>query len=121
MSRFRVPTLVVALLLAPAAFSQSPVGDADRGKSYFDRRCIKCHVKEGMGPPYVGVVGRTAGTVPGFDYSDALKKSGIVWNEETLEKWLENPDKLVPGNLMGLKIRDPQLRADLVAYLKTRI
>ena len=74
-----------------------------------------------MGPPYVGIVGRKAGTVPGFDYSDALKASGLSWTEENLDKWLENPDGLVPGNLMGLKIRNPQLRADLVAYLKTRV
>ncbi|MBK8321233.1 MAG: c-type cytochrome [Betaproteobacteria bacterium] len=122
MPRLRLLSLAFAALLAPVALAQSPVaGDPARGKDYFERRCIKCHVKEGMGPPYVGIVGRKAGTVPGFDYSDALKASGLSWTEENLDKWLENPDVLVPGNLMGLKIRNPQLRADLVAYLKTRV
>jgi cytochrome c len=73
-----------------------------------------------MGPPYTGLMGRRAGTVKGFEYSDALQKAGIDWSPEALEKWLANPDAFVPGNLMGLRVRNPQDRADLIAYLKTR-
>lgn len=116
----KLPLAAAILACALPALAQSPAGDAQRGQDYFEKRCVKCHVKEGMGPPYVGVLGRTAGTVKGFEYSEALRASGIVWTEETLDKWLTDPDKLVPGNLMGLKIRNPQLRADLVAYLKVR-
>lgn len=114
------PPAAAAPKAVPASAPNRLAGDVGRGKDYFNNRCIKCHVKDGMGAPYVGIVGRKAGTVPGFDYSAALKGSGITWTEEMLERWLENPDVLVPGNLMGLKIRNPQLRADLVAYLKTR-
>ena len=67
-----------------------------------------------------GIVGRRAGTVPDFSYSDAMKKSGIVWDAKILDAYLESPQKVVPGNRMpyaGLK--DTTDRADLVAYLAT--
>lgn len=111
----------LALLAALAASAQDrPQGDVSRGRSIFDKRCTTCHVNTDMGPKYRGLIGRKAGTVPTFDYSQALQKSGIVWSEELIDKWLTNPDKLVPGNLMGFRVRDPQERADVIAYLKTR-
>jgi cytochrome c len=64
------------------------------------------------------VFGRRAGSVPDFHYSDALKKSGIVWTEQTLDKWLQSPVKMVPGTAMGFQLRDAQERADVIAYLK---
>ena len=111
----------MALSLVTAAVAQAPlVGDAARGKSLFDDRCTKCHKDSTMGPPYTGLFGKRAGTVKGFEYSEALQKAGIDWGPETLEKWLANPDAFVPGNLMGLRVRNPRDRADLIAYLKTR-
>jgi cytochrome c len=117
--------LPLAMLLAVAAgmavAQDKPAGDAARGRSVFDKRCITCHVNSEMGPKYRGLIGRKAGTVAGFDYSKALQESGIVWSEELIDRWLTNPDKLVPGNLMGFRVRDAQERADIVAYLKTRV
>jgi cytochrome c len=71
-----------------------------------------------IGPKHRGVFGRKAGAVPDFHYSDALKKSGIVWNEKTLDKWLQSPVKMVPGTAMGFQLRNAQERADVIAYLK---
>lgn len=111
----------LAVLAALAATAQGrPEGDVSRGRAIFDKRCTTCHVNTDMGPKYRGLIGRKAGTVPTFDYSQALQGAGIVWNEELIDKWLTNPDKLVPGNLMGFRVRDPQERADVIAYLKTR-
>lgn len=111
----------LAATLAASAFAQAPlVGDASRGEGLFSKRCTICHVNSEMGPKYRGLIGRKAGTVPGFDYSRALQEKGVVWSEETLERWLTNPDAFVPGNLMGFRVRDAQERADIIAYLKTR-
>ena len=112
---------VLGFAFSAAAFAQAPLaGDAERGSKLFSQRCTTCHVNSEMGPKYRGLIGRKAGTVPGFDYSRALQEKGVVWSEETLERWLSNPDAFVPGNLMGFRIRDPQDRADIIAYLKTR-
>jgi cytochrome c len=84
-------------------------------------RCAACHATDHanrVGPGLEGIIGRKAGTVPGFHYSDAMKKSDIVWDAKTLDGYLESPQKVVPGNRMpyaGLK--NPTDRTDLVAYL----
>jgi len=66
-----------------------------------------------------GLFGRRAGTVPGFAYSDAMKNSGIIWNEKTLDQFLEDPRKMVPGTKMTYAgVKSAQERADLIAYLK---
>jgi cytochrome c len=71
------------------------------------------------GPRLRGVLGRKAGTVAGFPYSDALRKSGITWTEELLTKWLENPEALVGDNDMAFHVSNAEERAALVAYLKS--
>lgn len=125
-ARIRIALPLAALValvtsLATVAVAQAPLaGDVSRGKSLFDKRCTTCHVNSDMGPKYRGLIGRKAGTVAGFDYSKALQGAGIVWSEELIDSWLTNPDKLVPGNLMGFRVREPQERADIIAYLKTR-
>ncbi|ADV84619.1 heme-binding domain-containing protein [Terriglobus saanensis] len=95
-------------------------GDAARGKSVFDKRCTGCHAMEGdrEGPRLAGVFGRKAGSVAGFDYSAGLKNSGITWDETTLEKWLSDPDTLVPDNKMDFHVPAAQERSDLIAYFK---
>ena len=73
-----------------------------------------------VGPGLEGIIGRKAGTAPGFSYSSAMKQSGIVWDAKTLDTYLESPQKAVPGNRMtytGLK--NPTDRTDLVNYLAT--
>jgi cytochrome c len=70
------------------------------------------------GPRLGGVYGRTAGTIESFQYSDALKKSGIKWTEENLEKWLTDTEKLVPNNDMAFHVEKPDERTEIIAYLK---
>ena len=118
--RLAVSIALLALLAAPVMAGDMPPGDVSRGESLFGKRCTICHVNSDMGPKYRGLIGRRAGTVAGFDYSQALQSKGIVWSEELIDQWLTNPDKLVPGNLMGFRVRDAQERADIIAYLKTR-
>jgi cytochrome c len=98
-------------------------GDATKGAAVF-RQCQTCHVKEvgvnKVGPSLAGIVGRPAGTIPGFRYSDANKNSGITWTEQELYVYLEDPKKKVPGTIMAfVGIKDSQKRADLIAYLKS--
>lgn len=74
---------------------------------------------ERTGPRHCGLYGRRAGSVPGFDYSPAMRRSGIVWNDKTLDRFIGNPGKTVPGTSMGYAgVKDKKERADLIAYLK---
>ena len=97
-------------------------GDASNGRRVFTQ-CMACHaVQEGRnmaGPSMFGIVGRPAGTVEGFRYSDANANSGIVWTEPTMFAYLEAPQQFIPGTIMAFPgLRDPQDRADVIAYLK---
>ncbi len=95
-------------------------GDPKAGKAIYDR-CLACHALtyDRTGPRHCGLFGRRAGSVKGFVYSQAMKRSGIVWNEKTLNRFLANPLKVVPGTAMGYAgIPDNQERANLIAYLK---
>jgi cytochrome c len=95
-------------------------GDAARGKAVFEKRCTGCHAMEAdrEGPRLAGVFGRKAGGVPGFTYSAGLKSSGLTWTEATLEKWLSDPDMVVPDNNMSFSVPKAEERRDLIAYLK---
>ncbi|HSM95086.1 MAG TPA: cytochrome c family protein [Rhizomicrobium sp.] len=97
-----------------------PPGNASRGAEIYEAKCGACHSLDAnrIGPRHRGVFGRKAGGVPGFAYTPALKNSGIVWNAQTLDKWLQGPVKMVPGTAMGFQLRDAQERADVIAYLK---
>ena len=97
------------------------VGDATRGGAVFEKRCMGCHALEAdrEGPRLAGVYGRKAGGVAGFGYSAALKNSGLTWDEATLERWLSDPDMVVPQNNMGFSVAKAEERRDLIAYLKT--
>jgi cytochrome c len=94
-------------------------GDAARGKAVFEKRCTGCHAMDvdREGPRLAGVYGRKAGGVPGFTYSDGLKNSGVTWNDATLEKWLSDPDIMVPDNKMSFSVPKAEERRDLIAYL----
>jgi cytochrome c len=122
----RVRSLVVTvfLLFLIAVVSQSPgaAGLASGvGKDLFARRCSGCHATDSNqeGPRLRGVVGRKAGTVAGYPYSEALRNSGITWTAELLNKWLENPDALVRDNDMEFRVSNADERAALVVYLRS--
>lgn len=113
-----------ALLFAGAALafsaSAAPPGDAARGKLVYER-CQACHALayDRTGPRHCGLFGRRAGSVPGFAYSEAMRRSKRVWNAQTLDRFLKNPLKAVPGTSMGYAgIADRGERADLIAYLR---
>jgi cytochrome c len=113
--------LLVAALLCPSVVPAAFAADAAHGEEIYNSRCIACHSPDAnrVGPKHRGVLGRTAGTVPDFNYSKAVKSSGVVWTEETLDKWLTNPQAFIPGQRMTFRVADPADRADLIAYLKT--
>lgn len=113
--------LVLTLTLLLACSSAIAGGDARNGKLLYSTHCIACHsVDVSMaGPAHRGVFGRKAGAVTGFSYSPALKKATITWNDATLDKWLTNPEKFVPGQQMGVSVAVKKDRDDLIAYLKT--
>ncbi len=117
MLRSLVPFVALALLW-PALVHAA--GDAARGRKLWDQRCGTCHERSAMGPPYKKIYGERAGRVSGFVYTEALEGSNVTWTEENLDKWIENPDRFIPGNRMGFKTRNPADRADIIAYLKTR-
>ncbi len=96
------------------------IGDADRGKALFERRCTGCHAVDANreGPHLRGVFGRRAGSVPGFGYSTVLKNSGVTWNEDSLNRWLTDPDTTIKGNNMDFSVAKADERADLIAFLK---
>ena len=90
------------------------------GKDLFTKRCGGCHAldRDKEGPRLGGVYGRAAASLDSFAYSDALKKSKVVWNQETLERWLAGPDDLVPGNDMTFHVENAEERSAIIAYLK---
>lgn len=112
---------------APAADSgavtfASLTGDAAKGATVFNQ-CKACHSNEagknGIGPSLHGVVGRVSGGVPGYAYSQANKAGHISWTPENLYTYLEMPSRMVQGTKMTFMLRDPQQRADVIAYLET--
>jgi len=113
--------LFIFVALAPLASTAIAAGDATAGRALYQARCTACHSLDynGVGPAHRGVFGRTAGQAAGFAYSEALKASHVVWNEETLDRWLSDPEKFVPGQRMGINVPEAKDRADLIAYLKT--
>jgi cytochrome c len=94
--------------------------DATRGKVVFEKRCTGCHAMDGdrEGPRLAGVFGRKAGNVAGFDYSAGLKHSGVTWDDVMLDRWLSDPEMLVPDTKMDFHVPKAQERSDLIAYLK---
>ena len=94
--------------------------DSAHGQELFEKYCTQCHRldKEKKGPRLRGVYGRKSGSVPGFIYSDALKKANITWDSDSLNKWLADPDKFIPDNNMDFLVKDPAERSAIIAYLK---
>jgi cytochrome c len=120
MSKFAIVALITFASLSSALAEQ---GNATRGHQDF-RACAPCHSLEPdrnlTGPSLAGLWGRKAGSLPSFDrYSDALKASGITWDDRALDGWLTDPQRMVPDNDMPFEgIKDAHVRADLLAFLK---
>lgn len=111
-----------------ASGQNMPSGNAEHGLQFFQASCFVCHstslgpgntlvIKQG--PTLLGVMGRKAGSSPHFNYTQALKDYGSVWNPATLDHFLTDPMKAVPGTAMPIPIPDARIRADLIAYLAT--
>jgi cytochrome c len=111
--------MALALLASLPASSRAAGNPAD-GERLYQTRCMACHSmdEDEMGPRHRGVFNRKAGSVAGYAYSKAVKTSGVVWNEESLDKWLAGPEKFIPGQQMNFVVPNEKDRRDLIAYLK---
>lgn len=112
--------LLVIPMIAGVAPGRAEDGDPRHGAQIY-QRCLACHSLEynRSGPRHCGLFGREAGSLPGYVYSKAMKASGITWDTQELDRFLENPLKSLPGTKMAYAgVKDPQERADLIAYLK---
>jgi cytochrome c len=116
----RRDAILPAALLALGTGSQAGAApDARHGEELYGR-CMACHAlaQDRVGPRHCGLIGRKAGSVPGFAYSPAMRGSRIVWNEHTLARFLAAPQAMVRGSTMTYDgVADAQDRADLIAYL----
>jgi len=91
------------------------------GKELFIRRCSGCHAPDinKEGPSLRGVYGRKSASAPGFGYSEALKKASITWHDQSLDRWLTDPDAMVPDTDMAFRLADGAERKAVIAYLKS--
>jgi cytochrome c len=118
MLRMMMTAVVLGAMAAPALAADPAAGEKDFAA------CKACHrvgegAKSNIGPTLNGVVGRQAGSVEGFTYSDALKDAGLTWDEATLTEYLKNPKAKVPGTKMAFAgVKDDAKIADIIAYLK---
>ena len=110
--------LALALGLSGLAVGATP--DARHGEQVY-ARCMACHAlaSDRVGPRHCGLLGRRSASVPGYDYSPAMRKAHLNWDESTLDRFLANPMKMVPGTTMTYDgVPDPKDRGDLIAYLE---
>ncbi|MFO1090617.1 MAG: cytochrome c family protein [Hyphomicrobiales bacterium] len=111
-----------AIAIVTLASSPALAGDAAAGQKVF-AKCKACHeagtATNKVGPTLKGLFGRKAGTVEGYPYSDAMKSSGIVWNEDTLKTYLADPKAMVPGTKMTfVGLKKPEDVENVISYLE---
>jgi cytochrome c len=112
---------ILAATLVAGVPTASVAADAEAGKVVF-HKCQVCHQlgKNAVGPNLVGVFGRKAGTAPDYNYSQAVKNSGVTWDDANLNQWLQGPNKKIPGTKMIFAgVKDDTDRANVIEYLKT--
>ncbi|WP_428312810.1 c-type cytochrome [Hydrocarboniphaga sp.] len=116
--------LIMAMLLG--AYAPATFADAGNGADSFDSNCAECHsvanpLRNKKGPGLFGISGRPAAQLADFDYSDALKASGITWTKTTLDAYIKHPKGLVPGGKMKFDgLDDAKERSDLIEFLESR-
>ena len=108
-----------ALFSTPASAPSAEQAAIARGLAVYTAKCSACHSVEDhrVGPAHAGVLGRGVGKLKGYDYSEALAQSKLVWTRANLARWLTDPEQLIPGQRMGYRLSLPQERADVIAYL----
>jgi len=119
--------VVAGVLILLAQITGTPASADPAAEAQFKKSCGTCHVAVADAPPrqgpnLFGVVGRKAGEVAGFKYSPAFEagSGAIVWDEGTLDRWLADPQSVIPGAVMPYKQADPDKRRLVIEYLKTR-
>jgi cytochrome c2 len=121
--RFVTLAALGAVLISTTVAANAP--DAATGKQFFGEQCGVCHTAEAndnggsQGPSLIGVFGRKAAGDSAFDYTKELRTSGLTWDAATLDRFLEAPDKTVPGTVMSIPVPDKALRGHLIAYLQS--
>jgi len=115
-----IPSIALGAALIATFAIGATKADIVAGRAAFEKRCSGCHALDSdkEGPRLAGVVGRKAGAVSAFPYSDAVKKSGVVWTEAVLDKWLADPEKAIPESDMAFRLDSPAERAAIIAFLK---
>ena len=114
--------MITGILTVMLIFSIANAADPVNGKKVF-KKCAACHsLQEGknkIGPPLYNLLGRKAGSVEGYKYSKAMKNSDVVWDEESLDKFLTKPRKFIPKTKMSFRgIKKKSLRDDLISFFK---
>lgn len=116
-------SIALALCLALPGAAPAQQGDAERGAALYEARCGGCHSLDAhrIGPMHRGVFGRRAGSRADFEYSDALRNARIVWNAQTLDAWLRDPQALIPGQRMGYRLEAADERAAIIEWLRADV
>ena len=114
----RAALIATAIILSTAAPALA-AGNVALGQTLYESRCGACHSIQSnrVGPKHLGVVGRKAGSVTGYDYSPALKMAKFSWTPQQLDRWLQGPRKLVRGTKMAFTVTKAEDRAAIIAYL----
>ena len=119
----RLTLALFAIVAAICVFTTGPMSaqSAAAGKDLFERRCTGCHAldREKEGPRLGGVFGRPSGSVGTFQYSAGLKKLHVTWDAATLDKWLADPEKMVPDTDMAFHLANADERRAVIAFLKS--
>jgi cytochrome c len=112
--------LGLMVCLADFAMTAKTADDPPRNETLYNSRCGSCHALDvnRTGPRHRGLFGRKAGAVPDYGYSLALESSEVIWDQMTLDNWLNDPGKYIASSKMFVKVNDPTERAEIIAYLK---